>query len=202
MEELSFSFCFPELERSGWAGVGEAAGRQAAAAVLDTAEEVRGQVQRAGGGQNAAAGRATQQSVNQGFTRSREERSAQFMRKSERGVPMAGRIKMSSVCVGGDCSWCFLYFRQELCEERKSSSEQAEKMRMELEVMAVELERKEKRSAKLLQEVPLSLQNLASFIELWRNKERRRLCHRWICCRGLSYRKPRSRGESQLWSNR
>lgn len=37
---------------------------------------------------------------------------------------------------------------------------------MELEVMAVELERKEKRSAKLLQEVPLSLQNLASFIEL------------------------------------
>lgn len=49
---------------------------------------------------------------------------------------------------------------------------------MELEAMDFELKRKKKRLAELLQEVPLSLQNLASFIELCRSKERRRLCHR------------------------
>lgn len=50
----------------------------------------------------------------------------------------------------------FFYFRQELCEERKLSSERAEKMRMELEAMGLRLEEKKRRSAELLQEVPLS----------------------------------------------
>lgn len=78
---------------------------------------------------------------------------------------MAGRIKMSSVCVCGSVLDVFS-FRQELCEERKSSSERAEKMRMELEAMDFRLEEKKKRSTELLQEVPLSPQNVASFIEL------------------------------------
>ncbi|TWW81260.1 centrosomal protein of 55 kDa [Takifugu flavidus] len=43
--------------------------------------------------------------------------------------------------------------RRELCEERKSSSEREEKMRMELEAMGVRLEEKKKRCAELLQEV-------------------------------------------------
>lgn len=157
---VSISLCSSELEGAGWAGVTEAAGCQAATAALDTAEEVRGQARRAGGSQNAARGRATQQSVNQGFIRSRKERSAPLRRKSKRGVQMAGRIKTSSVFL------IFFYFRQELCEERKSSAEQAEKMRMELEAMDIRLEEKKKRSAELLQEVPLPPQNLAACIEL------------------------------------
>lgn len=53
--------------------------------------------------------------------------------------------------------------RHELCEERKSSSEREEKMRMELEAMDVRLDEKKKRSAELLQEVPpLSPQSAAS----------------------------------------
>lgn len=99
----SIFLCFSELEHSGWAGVTEAAGCQAATAALDTAEDVRGQVRRAGG-------RATQQSVNQGFTRSHKERSAQSMRKSKKWMQMAGRIRMSSVPVWG-CSWCFFLFQ-------------------------------------------------------------------------------------------
>lgn len=57
----------------------------------------------------------------------------------------------------------FFYFRQELCEERKSSAERAEKMRMELEAMDIRLEEKKKRSAELLQEVPLPLHQRSCF---------------------------------------
>lgn len=92
---ISISLCFSELERSGRAGVAEAAGCQAAAAALDTAEEVRGQVRWAGGSQNAAAGGATQQSVNQGFIRN-QKRWAQFARKVETNDD---RIKILSVSV-------------------------------------------------------------------------------------------------------
>lgn len=53
-----------ELRRPGGAGDAQAAGRPAAAAALHAAEEVRGQARRAGGGQSAAAGRATRQPVN------------------------------------------------------------------------------------------------------------------------------------------
>lgn len=147
-----------ELERSGWAGVAEAAGRQTAAAALDTAEEVRGQVWRAGGSQNAAAGRAARQSVNQGFIRNQEP-SAQFTPKAKKSDI---RLKMG----WENKNWMFLLLpppRRELCEERKSSSEREEKMRMELEAMGVRLEEKKKRCAELLQEVPrLPPQNAAS----------------------------------------
>lgn len=56
--------------------------------------------------------------------------------------------------------------RHELSEERKSSSEREEKMKTELEAMEVRLEEKRKRSAELLQEVPLPPPQLASFTEL------------------------------------
>lgn len=69
---------------------------------------------------------------------------------------MAGRIKTSSVSVWECSCFVFFLFRQELCEERKLSSERAEKMRMELEAMGLRLEEKKRRSAELLQEVPLS----------------------------------------------
>lgn len=47
--------------------------------------------------------------------------------------------------------------RHGVCEERKVSSERAERMRVELDSMDVRLEEEKKRSAELLQQVTLTL---------------------------------------------
>lgn len=60
----------------------------------------------------------------------------------------------------GYCDLMFIYldciniaFRHAVCEERKVSSERADRMRVELENMEIRLEEERKRSAELLMQV-------------------------------------------------
>lgn len=54
-----------------------------------------------------------------------------------------------------------------MCEERKVSSERAERMRVELESMDIRLEEERKRSAELLQQVTLAFTVMSRVVALY-----------------------------------
>lgn len=57
--------------------------------------------------------------------------------------------------------------RHEVCEERKVSSERAERLRVELESVDIRLEEERKRSAELLQQVTLAFTIMSRVVALY-----------------------------------